>query len=405
MLRLGGVTSPRECIERVREACAAKPTGWVLGHGVRVEGWTDPRWPTRAEFDAATGSIPACLMSFDHHAALANSAALTAAGVREDEPNPHDGVYVRDPSTGRLTGLLLESAYKRVWAAAPEPTEAERIAHVRAACTHLASLGFVEVHDLLSPAWLGPALAAMSDEGSLPVRTALFAPLDDLPWQQAEAALWTRPDVRLAGGKLFADGTLNSRTAWMLTDYRDPVADRPRGVPNWTLDDITNAVRTTDALKLQLAVHAIGDGAVRAVLDATERARGKTRPRGLMPVRIEHAEIIDAADVPRFVQLGVIASVQPCHLLTDIEVLRRSLPHRLDRVLPLRELIEAGCVPGETLIFGSDVPIVRAEPEDSIKAAVHRRRANMPASAAIAPEQAISESQAWAAFAASVGGH
>lgn len=155
---------------------------------------------------------------------------------------------------------------------------------------------------------------------------------------------------------------------------------------------------------LDLAAHAIGDGAVRAVLDAWESLGPIGGPSRL---RIEHAEIIDAADVarlarPRFGE--VIVSVQPCHLLADIEALRRGLPHRLDRVLPLRELIDAGCGPGERLWFGSDVPIVRPHPGDSIRAAVHRRREGMGAGDAIAPGQAITEAEAWACFGATSGG-
>ncbi|MEO0629983.1 MAG: amidohydrolase family protein, partial [Planctomycetota bacterium] len=140
----------------------------------------------------------------------------------------------------------------------------------------------------------------------------------------------------------------------------------------------------------RLACHAIGDAAVRAVLDAVERVRP---PR--WTVRIEHAEMIAPSDWPRFAELGVIASVQPCHLLTDIEALSRAVPEMATRVLPLRELIDYGLEPGRTLLFGSDAPIVRPDPEDSIRAAVHRSR---PDSVVIAPEQAISEAEAWACF-------
>ena len=135
---------------------------------------------------------------------------------------------------------------------------------------------------------------------------------------------------------------------------------------------------------------------MRAVLDALERVRPTSRGH-----RIEHAEVIDRDDVARIVrlrdELGLMISVQPCHLLTDIEALSRALPDRLDRVLPLRELIESGLEPGRDLLFGSDVPIVRPHPQDSIRGAVDRKRAD---SVAIAPEQAISEKQAWACFAA-----
>jgi predicted amidohydrolase YtcJ len=153
-------------------------------------------------------------------------------------------------------------------------------------------------------------------------------------------------------------------------------------------------VADCDRLGLPVAAHAIGDGAVRAVLDAIEAVRPRTPG-----FRIEHAEIIDEADIPRFARLGVLCSPQPCHLLADVEALRRYLPHRLDRVLPLRELIDAGCTPGRRLLFGSDVPIVRADPEDGILAATKRRRADMHPSQAIAPAQAITEPEAWACFA------
>jgi len=158
------------------------------------------------------------------------------------------------------------------------------------------------------------------------------------------------------------------------------------------------AMALTERMGIGLAVHAIGDGAVRAVLNAYEGRDRRGAPSSFPRLRIEHAELIDEAEVPRFAKLGVVCSVQPCHLLYDIEALTRGQPGRLDRVLPLRELISAGCKPGELLWFGSDVPIVRPHPGDSIQAAVHRSREGMETTNAIAPNQAISEAEAWAAF-------
>jgi predicted amidohydrolase YtcJ len=150
-----------------------------------------------------------------------------------------------------------------------------------------------------------------------------------------------------------------------------------------------------------MAAHAIGDGAVRACLDAEQRVRDGSGRRNTQ-FRIEHAEVIDEADVPRFASLGVAASVQPCHLLYDIEVLTRSLPDRLSRVLPLWEMIASGLVPGRDLMFGSDTPIVRPDPIDSIAASVLRARTiGSPGggpTAPIAPEQALSAAEAWACF-------
>jgi predicted amidohydrolase YtcJ len=342
-------------------------------------------------------------MSFDHHAVAANTAAMLAGGIEDGSADPPGGIICRD-QRGVPTGLLLEVAAWQVWNAAPEPSDAERRAHVKVALDDLARHGFVEVHDLFSPDWLGPALADLADRGELAVRVGLFAPMDNIERCHEASKTWQREQVRLEGGKIFADGTLNSRTAWMLEPFADPLPGLPHGKVITPPEELRAAMARTMRLGLGLAVHAIGDAAVRAVLDAwgeSQKARPGDGP--WHPLRIEHCELIDEADVPRFAELGVVASVQPCHLLADIEVLKAQLPRHLHRVLPLRELIEAGCVPGEGLIFGSDTPIVRPHPLDSIQAAVHRRREGMSVQEAVAPEQAISQAQAWACFRERIG--
>lgn len=204
----------------------------------------------------------------------------------------------------------------------------------------------------------------------------------------------------------------------MLEPFADPIPSHPCGTALMSMEQIADAIRVCMRHGLHLAAHAIGDGAVRACLDAAEMVReevakgrggkgaegdragaqGGARGGGPIALRIEHAELVDEQDVGRFAALGVVASVQPCHLLADIEALRRLLPHRLERVLPLRELIDAGCGPGELMWFGSDTPIVRPDAEDSIQAAMHRRRAGMDTSEAIAMGQAIGEGDAWRCF-------
>ena len=416
---LARCTSIAECLDVLaREAAlvAARgaPGAWVLAHGARAESWAEARWPSVAELDRAVGSRPCAVMSFDHHAVAANALALAAAGIDERTSDPADGVVCRDARTGALTGLLLERSAHQVWNAAPEPGPGERREQVKAALRNLESHGYAEVHDMLAQAWLGPLLASLHDAGELALRVELYVPLDSFEDAVRTAREWERPGLRLAGAKVFADGTLNSRTAWMLEPYRDAMPGMERGKPLMTVHQIAGAIERCRRHRLELAAHAIGDGAVRAVLDAVElansrRERGDTvasfsqsaRPVADAPgslVRIEHCELIDERDVPRFAQLGVMASVQPCHLLYDIEALRRYLPHRLERVLPLRELMDSGCRAGELLWFGSDVPIVRPDPGDSIGAAVNRRRVGMGVGDAIAPRQAIREAEAWACF-------
>ena len=407
MLRLGDCTSVAECLDRVaaevRRMAASGSRDWLMGVQLRIEGWAEPRWPTRQELDAVTGGgvggggRPAWLMSFDHHSLVANSAALAAAGFTDASPDPEGGVLGRD-AAGRLTGLCLEAACRRVREVAPEPPLPELRRHVQAALRDLAAMGFVEVHDLLTQPWLPSMLADLHDAGELPVRVGLFPLVEHLPAVAASKHTWQRPGLELLGGKVFVDGTLNARTAWMHGPYGDPA--HPFGTPLMSTQTIANAIRRCSFYGVGFAAHAIGDAAVHACLGAMRvlrRESGSIAPDAR--IRIEHAEIIQERDIPDFAKLGVVASVQPCHLLYDMEVLERFLAFTLSRVLPLRDLIQSGLVPGETLIFGSDTPIVRPNPEDSIQAAVHRRRAGMPSGGAISPGQALTEQEAWACFA------
>jgi len=409
--RLDECRSLAECLERVRATCGkalAMGDSTVRMMGARVQAWPEARWPSLSELDDASGgsrgsgaSVGVVIMSFDHHHAMASSVAMHGAGLRAGERVNERGVVEVDEH-GHVTGMLLEDAAFLAWRWAGELGEAQRLPLIRAAVSKLAELGFSEVHDMLAPAWLGPVLRELDERGELALQVGLYAPFEQIEQAVATRASYESARVVLLGAKLFADGTLTGRTAHMLHRYSEPRVGMSRGqclIAPLVLDD---NILQVEALGLQLAVHAIGDGAVRTVLDCVKRVR-VSRNR----VRIEHAEVVDRLDVARFVELGVTCSVQPCHLLADIEALRRYLPHRLDRVMPLRELLESGlkpgCVgrPGEPdagLVFGSDVPIVRADPLDSVIASVLRRRPEMPEEESIAPEQAISAAAAWSCF-------
>ena len=221
MLDLSGCRGVADCLQRTAAHARDKRSGdWVLGHAVRIESWSDatpPRWPTAAELDAAVGDRPCCLWSFDHHGLVVNTAGLRAARITDSTPDPDHGRIVRDRH-GAPTGLMLESAAKLIWRSIPDPTPEERLEMVAAGAADLARHGFVEVNDLLSEPWLGPVLAQLDDAGRLPLRVAMYPRLEDLDAVLASRAAFERPGggIRLAGAKLFADGTLNARTASML---------------------------------------------------------------------------------------------------------------------------------------------------------------------------------------------
>jgi hypothetical protein len=335
-------------------------------------------------------------MSFDHHALVASTAAMKAAGISKDSPDPPRGIIERAAGPGsEPTGLLLEHACMMVRRAAPAPSAERYRQFVRTALEDLASRGFVEVHDMLATPRLADALLALEREGELRLRVWLYALRPEFTELIEQSERWRTDMVRLAGLKIFTDGTLSSRTAFMLHPYREPIPGHPRGSELMSIDDICESLRFADDRGYAVAAHAIGDGAVRNMLDAIERVQPET-----LGQRIEHAQFIDEADVPRFAALGVIASMQPCHLLTDIEAIRRFAPHREARAFPLAELIEAsrdsGFDPPDLLWLGSDSPIVPPSPQDNVQAAVHRRRDGMHERDAIAPRQAIDEPTALA---------
>lgn len=398
-LDLSACASRDEVIDLVRrrlsEMESRRDPGWVLASSMRPAAWADTRWPTRHELDAIS-TRPIFLGSFDHHSAALNSAALAAAGFAPTSPDPVGGVLPRD-AHGEATGVVLEAAYDAARQAIPRPTYEQWRTMIASALDELFRLGFIEVHDMLAPPQLGPILADLHDAGELRLRVRLYCDWKVLSEEAERAKAYTRPGrVELAGGKLFADGTLNARTAWMLTPYRTPLPGHPTGTPMTTPAELDQALGVCSSRGVELAIHAIGDGAVRACLDAKAR-----QPNARL--RIEHAELIDPSDVPRFAELGVVCSVQPCHLLYDIEVLADQCGHVLDRVMPLRSLVGSGLVPGQGLVFGSDVPIVRADPTDSVVAAVLRRRvAGTPAGAennlSIGKGEAIDEPTAWKGF-------
>ena len=392
-LDLASCTSANDALERLAERAAiAEPNEWITAVGARIEGWSDRRWPTADELTAAAAGRHVVIRSFDIHAVCVSATLLDRLNLDRHAPDPPGGRLDRDPE-GNPTGLLVESAVRLLDAILPAPTPEQMVERVRLAAADLAARGFSEVHDLWTDLPLARAIRTLEQRGQLPLRVGLAPLLDHAEACLADASFTPSDLVFRAGVKVFTDGTLNSRTASMLEPYADPHPDHPRGMTLMDEPAIERAVRLAGAAGLPLIAHAIGDAAVRACLNAIERAAPAIRGQ-----RIEHAQFIDEADIPRFAQLGVIASVQPCHLLPDIEALHRLTPQRRHRAFPLRDLVDAaasaGHDPARLIWMGSDAPVVPPRPEDNRQAAVHRAR---PGGAPVAPEQAITDEE-WRAL-------
>jgi len=305
------------------------------------------------------------------------------------------------------TGVLLEAACNAMYAAQPVDSSAQRSEQLKLAIDDLRGKGFVEVHDMKATPELAELLLEMDDRGELDgFSVTMFAVPDEFERVKKVLRFAVPQDtglpVRFGGLKLFIDGTLNSRTAWMLQPFADPIPAHPTGIPNYTPEQIEMYMRRAHHERFDIAAHAIGDGAVRALLDAYEAVEKQFGEEPGFTLRIEHAQFIDKSDIPRFARPGkkrsIIASLQPCHLLTDMEAIERLVPDRADRSFPLKDLIDAAATagrdPADMIYLGSDSPIVPADPADNLQAAVHRRRAGMDADRAIAPAQAITREAA-----------
>jgi predicted amidohydrolase YtcJ len=349
------------------DAAGAGPDAWLVARG-----WDESRWggerPTAAWLRAA-GERPAAAWRMDIHAAVVNPAGLAKLDLREPVPG---GTIIRD-AAGEPSGLLLEAAaWTRLIPALPPPTpEAERAAVV-AAEAHAHSRGLVAVGSMEYLDVIERALVPGAADRTLAIR--LLALDRDLPLAvDRMRAVPASATLRLFAAKAFVDGTLGSRTARMLAPYADiaPGEAEPRGLLVERAADgtLSEWARAAVAGGLGVAIHAIGDEAVRLALDAMDAAdatTGRPTASGRPPVmRIEHAQHVDAVDLPRVT--GRFASVQPGHRIGDRAVMDARLgAARAAASFPLRELAAAGA----TLAFGSDWPVIDCDPMDAIAAAV-----------------------------------
>ncbi|HZT94159.1 MAG TPA: amidohydrolase family protein [Gaiellaceae bacterium] len=340
-----------EALDRVR--AAPREGSWLRG-----QGWRDAEWPdglpTRQALDAIERERPAMLISKDYHALWLNSAALALAG---GDLEVEGGVVVRDEA-GEPTGLLYERAawqFKERYAQAPDD---EYVEAMREGVRVAAARGVTAVHD--KDGWLGAIglWQRLEQQGALPLRVWQSTPADrlaDLREIGVRSGVGS-PLLRLGYLKTFMDGTLGSQTAWM---------DDGSGVVITTSEELEEIVREGAEAGWPVGVHAIGDAANAAALDAFERSRDVWQPRGLRQ-RIEHAQCLAPEDVGRFAELGISASVQFSHAPSDEELARRFWADRLGRAYSFRSLLDSGAL----LANGSDAPVEELEPWAGVVAAV-----------------------------------
>jgi predicted amidohydrolase YtcJ len=390
---------------------AIGPYAATLEAGAWLEGagWDQRRfgrWPVAADLDRVVAGRPAALWSFDHHALWVSSAALAAAGITAGAPDPDGGIIQRGPD-GAPSGILLENATRLVNAVIPAATEATVERAIAAMGRSLLELGVVGVHD---PGFLIPdaelrmiaMLGRLADRDGLPIRVHAGIRVDALDRaielglrsgaRLGEAAGGDVPDrARVGWLKLFADGTLGSRTAALLDPIGGPPPDPAagaRGVFTTSPERMLELAARAAEGGIATQIHAIGDAAVRASLDALEPTAAKVP---LMP-RLEHVQLCHPSDRPRFRAARIAASVQPVHLREDAATARRDWGDRAEAWgYTWRSLLDAGAV----VAFGTDAPVEPIDPWPGIAMAVLRRWPGWPdGEAAFGPHEALTLEEA-----------
>jgi predicted amidohydrolase YtcJ len=375
------------------EENAGRP--WILGRGWNQEKWGLGRFPTAAELDSIVPDRPVWLQRVDGHAAWANSLAIQQAGVTSETPDPTGGRIIRD-ADGNPAGVFVDNAEALVADTIPPPRPEDRDAALAMAQERLLANGITAVADMGTSIEDWQTFRRAGDIGAMRIRIMSYANSPETmeliggtgptPWLYEDK-------LRLNGIKLYLDGALGSRGA----NLKEPYEDEPNthGLPLLTPAQLRNRMSRAALDNFQTAIHAIGDAANAEVLMAIEEL--SETYTGDRRWRIEHAQIVDVADLTRFGDHGVIASMQPLHQTSDMFMAEARLGEdRLGGAYAWRSVVEVG----GKLAFGSDAPVEPADVFAGIAVAISRTDANGQPFGGWRAQEAVSREQAFAAFTA-----
>ena len=392
-LDLGDTTSLQEAQARLAAYAAAHPTPrWIVGSGWNQERWGLGRFPTAAELDSVVADRPVWLIRVDGHAGWANSAAMREAKVDARTVAPEGGRI--EKAVGKPSGIFVDGARALIEKVVPPPLPRIRDEALAKAQDILLGFGITATADMGTRPedWL--VMRRAGDSGRLRVRILSYG----LGVESALAVAGTAPTpwlydsrLKMVGIKLFADGALGSRGAWLKAPYKD--APGQRGLAFHSDTEIRNLMSRAAMDGFQVAVHAIGDAANAQILGAIDELSDTYK--GDRRWRIEHAQIVDPADLPRFAKHGIVASMQPTHETSDWRMAEARMgAERLGGSYAWRSMI-ANQVP---LAFGSDYPVESPNPFPGIASAISREDAQGQPPGGWMPEQKLTLEQALAAF-------
>jgi hypothetical protein len=393
-LDLVGTASLQDLQQRLRTYAAAHPSDrWIVGRGWNQELWPDDRFPIAADLDSIVPGRPVVLRRVDGHAVVANSAALKAAGITAATKDPTGGKIERD-SQGAPTGLLIDAATDLVDKIVPAPTAAQQDEALANAQRILLGFGVTAAADMGTDVEAWETYRRAGEAGRLQVRIMSYAlDVDNMRKLAPNGPTeWLYGDrLRMGGVKLYADGALGSRGAWL----KQPYADKPDTHGLRFLTDAELRAKADEAAKtgIQLAVHAIGDAANAQAIGTYEWLN--TKYGGDRRWRIEHVQVVDPADIPRIGKAGIIASMQPTHQTSDRLMAEKRLgPDRLAGAYAWQSMLTNGA----KLAFGSDFPVESPNPFPGLAAAVSRQDMEGQPPGGWIPSQRLTFEQALRAF-------
>lgn len=391
---LRGAATLEEALGRIEAFIAARPgEGWITGGYWDANPWPSGV-PTRHDLDRIAPNRPIALSSLDGHSIWANSLGLRRAGIDASTPDPTGGVIHREPGTAEPAGVLRETAIAGIRELSGRELAPELPGLLEAAQERLLAMGLTHLTDFDEE---GTRLAfeGLRESGRLKLRVHKGIPMVDLDraiaegWRTGDGDRW----ITTGPVKLFSDGALGSHTAHMGSDFADDPGNH--GVEATPAAVISELVRRANAAGIAVATHAIGDRANGLVLDAYEANVAFTRERGLRN-RIEHSQHIDRADLARFVDLEVIASLQPTHCTTDFRLAGRRIGERDLANYAWRSLLDLGA----RVAFGSDAPIEPSNPLYGVHAAVTRQNRDGDPEGGFEPHERVTVDEALSLFSA-----